>query len=135
MPEIKSHGKLFFDKIVGGCRLPKAPNAPASCSEIVSRLGNNSDPNLGGGPYIWSRSIKTRLRWRGANSSSSGATIAVRPEGRRRINLPSGVIPTKRLRTEPVRRCRARLEFEAIDFFLPCNVDWLEVVGGDSAFA
>ena len=41
MPEIKSHGKLFFDKIVGGRRLPKPPNAPASCSEIVSRLGNN----------------------------------------------------------------------------------------------
>jgi hypothetical protein len=41
MPEIKSHGKLFFDKIVRGCRLPRPPNAPASCSEIVSRLGNN----------------------------------------------------------------------------------------------
>jgi len=41
MPEIKSHGKFFFDKFFGGCRLPRPPHAPASCSEIVSRPGNN----------------------------------------------------------------------------------------------
>jgi hypothetical protein len=62
------------------------------------------------------------------DSSSSGATIAVRPEGSRRINRPSDVIPMTRLRTEPVRAreeyaaelrlALARLAVEATDFFL-----------------
>jgi hypothetical protein len=52
----------------------------------------------------------------------------VRPEGKRRINRPSDVMPMTRLRTEPVRPRaeyaaelrleRARLDFEATDFSL-----------------
>ena len=41
MPEIKSHGKLFFDKIVRRQSLTQASERPASRSEIVSPLGNN----------------------------------------------------------------------------------------------
>ena len=54
--------------------------------------------------------------------------MAVRPEGKRRINRPSEVIPTTRLRTEPerprggyaaeLRLARARLDLEARDFSL-----------------
>ena len=54
--------------------------------------------------------------------------MAVRPEGKRRINRPSDVIPVTRLRTERVRpRAEsaaelrlegARLAVEATDFFL-----------------
>ena len=90
--------------------------------------GKLSDPNPGGGPNIWSRSMYTLFRWRGTDSSSSGATMAVRPEGRRRINRPSDVIPMTRLRTKRVRpRAEfvaelrldgARLAVEATDFFL-----------------
>ena len=50
-----------------------------------------------------------------------------------------------RLRTEParpraeyaaeLRLARMRLDFEATDFFLLCEVDWPAVVGGGSAFA
>src|SRR5262249_32911945 len=89
--------------------------------------------------------MKTRLRWRGgAKSSSSGATITVRPDDERRINRPSEVIPTTRLRTEPVRArsefselrpARARLDADATDFFLLCELDSLAVVGGGSEFA
>src|SRR5437763_11042882 len=71
--------------------------------------------------------------------SASGDTVAVRPEGKRRINLPSEVMPTTRARTEPPRRCgessekpcgpRARLDVDATDFFLLCELDWLAVAG------
>lgn len=77
--------------------------------------------------------------------SSSGATIAVRPDGRRRINLPSDVIPVTRLRTERIRPCeedaaelrlaRVRLDFDATDFGALCELDWVEPVGGGSLFA
>src|SRR5215467_10750753 len=87
--------------------------------------------------------MKTRLRWRGwAESSSSGATIAVCPEGRRIINLPSDVIPMTRVRTDP-RRPRdalsgpwpalACLDLDVADFCLVCELDWLTVFGGRSA--
>ena len=79
------------------------------------------------------------------DSSSSGATIAVRPDGKRRINRPSDVIPITRLRIERVRPCweyaaelrpaRARLDFEATDFSVLCELDWLAVVGGCSVLA
>ena len=79
------------------------------------------------------------------NSSSSGATIAVRPERRRRINRPSDVMPTTRLRTERIWPCgeyaaelrlvRARLEFEATDFSVLRELDWPAVVGVASVFA
>src|SRR6266516_3461658 len=83
------------------------------------------------------------------NSSCSepGVTIAVRPEGKRRINLPSDVMPTTRARTEPERRCgqssenlwvpRAPFDVEPTDFFLPCELDWLPVAGcvASSGFA
>ena len=59
--------------------------------------------------------------------------MAVRPEGKRRINLPSDVMPTTRPRTEPERRCgqssenfwlpRARFDAEATDFFLLFELD------------
>ena len=71
--------------------------------------------------------------------------MAVRPEGRRRINRPSEVIPTKRLRTEPerpreeyaaeLRLSRARLDLKATDFSLLLEVDELAVFGGGSVFA
>src|SRR5438093_13191656 len=63
---------------------------------------------------------------RGTNSSASesGATIAVRPEGNRKINLPSEVMPTTRPRTDPARR-----DVEATDSFLLCELDWLAVAG------
>ena len=71
--------------------------------------------------------------------------MAVRPEGKRRINRPSDVIPVTRLRTERVRPRaeyaaelrleRARLAVEATDFFLLSAVDWLAVAGGGSVFA
>ncbi len=89
------------------------------------------------------RPVKTRFRWRGA-TSSSGATILVRPEGPRRINRPSEVIPTKRLRTGPrrprdelleLRSPRARLAAEATDFFSSWGLDWLAVAGGGSLLA
>ena|SRR5437667_4644390 len=84
----------------------------------------------------------TARRWRrGANSSSSesGATIAVRPDGNRKISLPSEVIPTTRLRTEPTRLCGqssenflppcAGLDPEATAFFLPFGLGWLHAIG------
>jgi len=71
--------------------------------------------------------------------------MAVRPEGKRRINRPSDVIPVTRLRTERVRprvesaaelRLEgARLAAEATDFFVLSAADWLAVVGGVSVFA
>ena len=71
--------------------------------------------------------------------------MAVRPEGKRKINRPSDVIPVTRLRTERVRprveyaaelRLEgARLAFEATDFFLFSAVDRLAVAGGGSVFA
>ena len=69
--------------------------------------------------------------------------MAVRPEGKRRINRPSDVIPVTRLRTEWVRprgesatelRAGARLAEDAIDFFLFSAADRLAVVGGGSVF-
>ena len=87
----------------------------------------------------------TLFRWRGTDSSSSGATMAVRPEGKRRINRPSDVIPVTRLRTERVRPRvesaaelrleRARLATEATDFFVLSAADRLAVAGGGSVFA
>jgi hypothetical protein len=69
----------------------------------------------------------------------------VRPDGRRRINRPSDVIPVTRLRTERVRPCweyaaelrlaRARFDFEATDFSVLFELDWLAVAGGGSVFA
>jgi hypothetical protein len=77
--------------------------------------------------------------------SSSGATIAVRPDGRRRINRPSDVIPTTRLRIKRVRLCweyraeprpvRARSDLEATDFSALCEADWLAGGFGGSVFA
>jgi hypothetical protein len=71
--------------------------------------------------------------------------MAVRPEGKRRINLPSEVIPVTRLRTEWVRpRVVSATELrlggacladEAIDFFLFSAADRLAVAGGGSVFA
>ena len=71
--------------------------------------------------------------------------MAVRPEGKRRINRPSDVIPVTRLRTERVRpRAEyaaelrlegARLAVEATDFFLLSAADRLAVAGGGSVFA
>ena len=70
--------------------------------------------------------------------------MAVRPEGKRRINRPSDVIPVTRLRTEWVRprgesatelRAGARLAEDAIDFFLFSAADRLAVAGGGSVFA
>ena len=71
--------------------------------------------------------------------------MAVRPEGKRRINRPSDVIPVTRLRTERVRPRaesaaelrleRARLAAEATDFFVLSAVDRLAVAGGGSVFA
>ena len=70
--------------------------------------------------------------------------MAVRPEGKRRINRPSDVIPVTRLRTEWVRprgesatelRAGARLAEDAIGFFLFSAADRLAVAGGGSAFA
>jgi len=78
------------------------------------------------------------------NASSSGATIAVRPEGRRSINRPSDVMPMTRLRIERMRPCgeyavelraRARLDFEATDFSVLRELDWLAVAGDGSLFA
>jgi hypothetical protein len=78
-------------------------------------------------------------------SSSSGATTAVRPDGRRRINRPSDVIPTTRLRIERVLLCweyraelrpaRARLDLEATDFSALCESDWAAGGFGGSVFA
>src|SRR6476660_8230211 len=71
--------------------------------------------------------------------------MAVRPEGKRRINRPSDVIPITRLRTERVRpRAEsaaelrlegARLAVEATDFFLLSAADRLAAGGGGSVFA
>jgi len=78
------------------------------------------------------------------NASSSGATIAVRPDGRRRINRPSDVMPMTRLCIERMRPCgeyavelraRARLDFEATDFSVLRELDWLAVAGDGSLFA
>src|SRR5439155_472140 len=55
-----------------------------------------------------SRSIIARRCLRGRTWSSSGATIAVRPDGNRKINLPSELIPTTLPRIEPARS-RSRL--------------------------
>jgi hypothetical protein len=41
MPEIKSHGKLFFDKIVGAWWLTGRPVQRAAACEIVSYTENN----------------------------------------------------------------------------------------------
>jgi len=70
--------------------------------------------------------------------------MAVRPDGKRRINRPSDVIPVTRLRTEPVRPraeyaveprvARVRLDLEATDFSAICEFDWLAVAGGGSVF-
>ena len=79
------------------------------------------------------------------DASSSGATIAVRPDGRRRINRPSDVIPTTRLRIDRVRPCeeyaeevlrlgRARLVFEATDFSAPGALGWLGIADVGSVF-
>src|SRR4029078_13444361 len=106
--------------------------------------GDESDPNPGGGPNIWSRSMYSRFRWRGADSSPSGATMAVRPEGKRRINRPWDVMPVTRLRTEWVRPlgdsateprlAGGRLADDATGFFLFSAADRLAVVGGGSVF-
>ena len=79
------------------------------------------------------------------DSPSSGATIAVRPDGKRRINRPSDVIPVTRLRTERMRPGgeyaeelrvgRTRLDFEATDFSVLRELDWLAVAGVGSVFA
>jgi hypothetical protein len=71
--------------------------------------------------------------------------MAVRPEGKRRINRPSDVIPVTRLRTERVRpRAEsiaelrldgARLAVEATDFFLLSAADRLAVAVGGSVLA
>lgn len=86
-----------------------------------------------------------RFRWRGTDSPSSGATIAVRPEGSRRINRPSDVIPVTLLRIERTRPCceyvpvlrpvRVRLDFDALALGAVSDLDWLAVVGGGSVFA
>src|SRR5262245_14061299 len=149
MPEITNHGKLFFSTklpAVGRLAEPDFPHAAGIMPSAPSQsYGKESGPNPGGGPGIWSRSMKTRFRRRGTASSSSGATTAVRPDGRRRINRPSDVIPMTLLRIERVRPCgeyaaelrltRARLDFEATDFSVLCELDWLAAVGGGSAFA
>jgi hypothetical protein len=79
------------------------------------------------------------------DSSSSGATIAVRPDGKRRINLPSEVMPVTRLRNERVRPCeeyaaellltRAFLDFEATDFSVLGELNLPPLVAGGSLFA
>ena len=71
--------------------------------------------------------------------------MAVRPEGKRRINRPSDVIPVTRLRTEWVRPraesateprlAGARLADDTTDFFLFSAADPLAVAGGGSVFA
>ena len=70
--------------------------------------------------------------------------MAVRPEGKRRINRPSDVMPVTRLRTEWVRPrgesvteprlAGARLADDATGFFLFSAADRLAVVGGGSVF-
>jgi hypothetical protein len=69
----------------------------------------------------------------------------VRPEGKRKINLPSEVIPTNRPRIVPARRCgassekscapRARRDVEATDFFLLCELDSVAGLGCAPAIA
>ena len=71
--------------------------------------------------------------------------MAVRPEGKRRINRPSDVIPVTRLRTEWVRPrgesaaeprlAGARFADDTTDFFLFSAADRLAVAGGGSVFA
>jgi len=71
--------------------------------------------------------------------------MAVRPEGKRRINRPSDVMPVTRLRTECVRprsesaaalrREAGRLAVDVIDFFLLSAAERLAVTGGGSVFA
>jgi len=81
------------------------------------------------------------------NSSSpeSGETVAVRPEGKRKMSLPSEVIPTTLARTEPRRPCgkssdipelpRERRELEVTVFFLFREVDPLDPFERVSALA
>src|SRR5262245_41332267 len=133
---------FFFEKIVGAWALTGFPCPARCCVRSCQSYGKLSGPYSGGAPKFWSRSIKTRLRCRG--TSSSGATITVRPDCRRMINRPSEVIPTTRLRTERVRprgelselsSAPARLDADATDFFLLCELDSLAVVEGGSKFA
>jgi hypothetical protein len=93
---------FFSIKIIGGWSVTRPPffGVRVNHATPFQSSGEYSDPNPGGGPNIWSRSIYARFRRRGAGSSPSGATMAVRPEGKRRINRPSGVIPVTRLRTK-----------------------------------
>ena len=102
MPEITTRGKLFSIKIVGGWSVTgrRDFDVRANHATPFQSSGNNRAQIRAGGPNIWSRSMYARFRWRGTDSSPSGATMAVRPEGKRRINRPSDVIPVTRLRTE-----------------------------------
>src|SRR5438045_2026288 len=90
-----------------------------------------------------------RRRWRrGAMSSPSsepGVAITVRPDGKRRINLPSDVMPTNRARIEPrisrgspltaMSAARVRLDGEATLFFVLGELDSFGVAGCDATFA
>ena len=88
MPGIAVFGKLFFKKKRGREKRPSAipsDTLATACARRLLVVGKIIRRNRGGGANTSSRSMKTRLWRRGANSpsSESGATTLVRPDGMR----------------------------------------------------